>query len=98
MYGACGNMLIQFSYPVRDPESAAAMGLIPVELDIESLYEVQDRKRRKSANKKPHASQALSVCTNQHIFMTKLKTPSASARSESSLAAGLLRQEKEAHE
>jgi hypothetical protein len=54
-------MLRQFSYPVRDPESAAALGLIPVELDIESLYEVQDRSRRKSANKKPLAPLALSV-------------------------------------
>lgn len=42
---------------MQDPVTAAAMGLIPVELDIEGLYETQDRRRKKSSDDKvvpPH--------------------------------------------
>jgi hypothetical protein len=58
---------MQFSYPVQDPESATAMGLIPVELDIDSLYEVHCHGKRKSTSEKPVASHVHSVCTNQLI-------------------------------
>lgn len=48
---------LRHAYPVQDPVTAAAMGLIPVELDIEGLYETQDRRRKKSTSDKvvpPH--------------------------------------------
>jgi hypothetical protein len=62
IYSESGHRFLQYSYPVQDPVTAAAMGLIPVEmipveLDIESLYETQDRRRKKSGNGKdvpPH--------------------------------------------
>ncbi|KAL5324788.1 hypothetical protein ACEPPN_005906 [Leptodophora sp. 'Broadleaf-Isolate-01'] len=43
------------AFPMQYPmsgEGMAPMGLIPVELDIEELYEDHDRKRRKNGNKK----------------------------------------------
>jgi hypothetical protein len=56
---------MQFSYPVQGPQSATAMGLIPVELDIDSLYEVHCHGKRKGTSEKPVASHVHSVCTNQ---------------------------------
>jgi AP-1-like factor len=44
------------------------MGLIPVELDIEGLYEDHDRRRRKNGNEKIVASHVHSVC---YSFDTK---------------------------
>jgi hypothetical protein len=55
---------MQFSYPVPDPESVTAMGFIPVELDIESLYEVHDHRRRKSTSELQVTLDLHSVCTN----------------------------------
>jgi hypothetical protein len=42
---------------VKDAASVAAMGVIPVELNVESLYEDLDRRRRKSGNEKIVAPQ-----------------------------------------
>lgn len=50
LYGANGFMNYP-SYPMQYPmngEGLAPMGLIPVELDIEGLYEDHDRRRRKN--------------------------------------------------
>jgi hypothetical protein len=44
-------------------ESIAPMGLIPVELDIEGLYEDHDRRRRKNGNEKVVSSHVHSVNT-----------------------------------
>lgn len=50
------------SYPMQYPP--AHMGLIPVELDIEGIYEDHDRRRRKnSGNEKVVASHVHSVCS-----------------------------------
>ena len=47
----------------------APMGLIPVELDIEGLYEDHDRRRRKNTgNEKVVASHVHSVNCYLHIF------------------------------
>jgi len=46
-----------------NPESMAPIGLIPVELDIEGLYEDHDRRRRKNGSEKVVASHVHSVCT-----------------------------------
>jgi hypothetical protein len=45
---------------VKDAASVAAIGLMPVELNVKSLYEDLDH-RRKSGNEKPVAPQ-LQVC------------------------------------
>jgi len=42
------------AFPMQYP--ASAMGLIPVELDIEGLYEDHDRRRRKNGNEKTVSS------------------------------------------
>jgi hypothetical protein len=42
---------------VKDAASVAAMGLMPVELNVKSLYEDIDRRRRKSGNEKTVAPQ-----------------------------------------
>jgi hypothetical protein len=47
------------SFPMQYP--AATMGLIPVELDIEGLYEDHDRRRRKNGNEKTVSSHVHSV-------------------------------------
>jgi hypothetical protein len=61
-----------YSYPVHDPVSAAAMGLIPVEvipieLDITTLYEIQDRRKEKSGSRKDIPPQVRSVCTRAFL-------------------------------
>jgi len=53
IYGGNGFMTYS-SYPMQYP--ATPMGLIPVELDIEGLYEDHDRRRRKNGNDKVVAS------------------------------------------
>jgi hypothetical protein len=47
---------------VRDPEGAAAMGMIPVQFDSESFYGPEDRRLRENGNKKVIASHVQSVC------------------------------------
>jgi len=58
IYG--GNNFITYpAFPMQYPTTgdyAAAMGLIPVELDIEGLYEDHDRRRRKNGSEKVVAS------------------------------------------
>ncbi len=53
------------TFPMQYPmagEGIAPMGLIPVELDIEGLYEDHDRRRRKNGNEKTVSSHVHSVC------------------------------------
>jgi len=45
-----GSYMAYSSYPMQYP--AAPVGLIPVELDIEGLYEDHDRRRRKNGSEK----------------------------------------------
>jgi len=58
LYGANGFMAYP-AFPMQYPmngEGMAPMGLIPVELDIEGLYEDHDRRRRKNGNEKTVSS------------------------------------------
>jgi hypothetical protein len=53
------------AFPMQYPMSGdgmAPLGLIPVELDIEGLYEDHDRRRRKSGSDKVVSSHVHSVC------------------------------------
>jgi hypothetical protein len=43
---------MQYLFPVQDPTSAAAMGLIPAEFDIESFYNSQDNRSKMSSDNK----------------------------------------------
>lgn len=54
------------AFPMQYPmngEGMAPMGLIPVELDIEGIYEDHDRRRRKNGAEKTVSSHVHSVCT-----------------------------------
>jgi hypothetical protein len=55
---------------VKDAASVAAMGLIPVELNVKSLYEDLDHRRRKSGNKKSAGPQ-LQVCNGYTSIYNK---------------------------
>jgi AP-1-like factor len=62
-YGANGFMTYP-AYPMGYPthnESVAPVGLIPVELEIEGLYEDYDRRRRKNGSEKIVSSHVHSV-------------------------------------
>lgn len=48
-------------YPMAAGESMTALGLIPVELDIEALYEDHDRRRKKNGSEKTVSSHVHSV-------------------------------------
>jgi hypothetical protein len=82
------------------------MGLIPVELDIEGLYETQDRRRKKSTSDKVVPPHVHSVCKKTlALFPHKhndekqwLMRPPASTGSEPSFAEGIPRQERETDE
>lgn len=53
------------AYPMQYPisnDGMAPLGLIPVELDIEGLYEDHDRRRRKGGSDKVVSSHVHSVC------------------------------------
>lgn len=66
MYGFSGPMAYP-AYPLQYPshtEGMAPLGLIPVELDIEGLYEDHDRRRRKNGSEKVVASHVHSVCAS----------------------------------
>ena len=62
-----GNQFMPYpAFPMQYPTSGdypTPMGLIPVELDIEGLYEDHDRRRRKNGNEKVVASHVHSVCS-----------------------------------
>ena len=65
LYGSNGFMAYP-SFPMQYPmagEGMTPMGLIPVELDIEGLYEDHDRRRRKNGTEKTVSSHVHSVCT-----------------------------------
>jgi hypothetical protein len=62
---------------VHDPVSAAAMGLIPVEvipieLDIKNYYESYDRRPVKRNNRKNISPQVCLVCNRGHLALTEL--------------------------
>ncbi|TGO60618.1 hypothetical protein BCON_0034g00540 [Botryotinia convoluta] len=55
VYG--GNTYMTYpSFPIQYQPNGVPMGLIPVELDIEGIYEDHDRRRRKGGNDKVVAS------------------------------------------
>ncbi|ESZ91113.1 hypothetical protein SBOR_8513 [Sclerotinia borealis F-4128] len=55
VYG--GNTFMTYpSYPMQYQPNGVPMGLIPVELDIEGIYEDHDRRKRKNGNEKVVAS------------------------------------------
>lgn len=69
---------------------------IPIELDIKDLYDDQDRGKRKSGNERD-LSPRVQVCDRYKTHsQLKLMSQQASTSSESSLTAGVSRQEKEA--
>jgi hypothetical protein len=69
---------------------------IPIELDIEGLYEDHDRGKRKSGNERD-LSPRVQVCDRCKTHsQLKLMSQQASTSSESSLTAGVSRQENEA--
>lgn len=54
------------AFPYQFPPNGggvAPLGLIPVELDIEGLYEDHDRRRRKNGSEKIVPSHVHSVCS-----------------------------------
>jgi hypothetical protein len=53
---------MQYLYPVQEPVLAAAMGLVPAELEIEGLYEYQDRRSKKGGSDKVVSPHVQSVC------------------------------------
>ena len=64
LYGASGFMNYP-AFPMQYPmggDGMAPLGLIPVELDIEGLYEDHDRRRRKGGSDKAVSSHVHSVC------------------------------------
>jgi AP-1-like transcription factor len=65
MYGDNVAEYLRNAYPVQDPVTAASMGLIPVELDIDGLYETQDRRRKKSTGDKAVPPHVHSVRTDR---------------------------------
>jgi AP-1-like factor len=55
------------------------MGLIPVELDIEGLYEDHDRRRRKNGSEKTVSSHVHSVSTYPKLASCRLLMSSSAA-------------------
>lgn len=79
MYGANGYMAypaFQMPYPTHS-EGLAPMGLIPVELDIEGIYEDHDRRRRKNGSEKVVASHVHSVRGLRPFFAEQLTNKSS---------------------
>lgn len=62
MYGG-NNFMTYPGYPMQyTADGITPVGLIPVELEIEGLYEDYDRRRRKNGNEKIVSSHVHSVC------------------------------------
>jgi hypothetical protein len=81
MYGGNGFMAYP-TFPMQYPthgEGLAPMGLIPVELDIEGLYEDHDRRRRKNGSEKVVASHVHSVRILIQLLSYKQLTISSAA-------------------
>ena len=97
-----GNQFITYpAFPMQYPNSGdypAPMGLIPVELDIEGLYEDHDRRKRKNGNEKAVASHVHSVCISTMSTQDKQLMASAPPSPKPSLTTSFQRQEREAHE
>lgn len=99
------------TFPMQYPthsEGMAPMGLIPVELDIEGLYEDHDRRRRKNGSEKVVASHVHSVCPGPTFSLRAASNlpqdssanivPAASPRPKPSFTTRLQGSEREAHE
>jgi len=72
-YGGSGFMpypAFPMQYPMNG-ENLAPVGLIPVELEIEGLYEDYDRRRRKNGSEKIVSSHVHSVGVQSHRFFAK---------------------------
>jgi hypothetical protein len=84
LYGANGFMNYP-AFPMQYPMSGdgiAPLGLIPVELDIEGLYEDHDRRRRKGGSDKVVSSHVHSVCNPNSVtqHMTDILCSAAGPR------------------
>jgi hypothetical protein len=69
IYGENVAEYLRNAYPVQDPVTASAMGLIPVELDIDGLYETQDRRRKQSSSEKVVPPHVHSVSLFYHLSL-----------------------------
>ena len=95
---------MQYSYPVPDPVSAAATGVIPVELlpaelDIEGLYESPGRRRGDNRSGKvvpAHVHLVRNRC--RHYSKRQLTVTPASTGPESCVSEGVPREERETQE
>jgi len=70
LYGS-NSFMAYPAFPMQFPmagEGMTPMGLIPVELDIEGLYEDHDRRRRKNGTEKTVSSHVHSVHISQPII------------------------------
>ena len=86
LYGANGFMNYP-AFPMQYPMSGdgmAPLGLIPVELDIEGLYEDHDRRRRKGSSDKVVSSHvhsvSISIAFLTHMTESLLASPSPEPR------------------
>jgi hypothetical protein len=83
-----GNSYMTYpTFPMQYP--ATPIGLIPVELDIEGLYEDHDRRRRKNGNEKIVASHVHSVRTFFAKFLRHRLTISSDVEHKIELPKGL---------
>jgi hypothetical protein len=72
------------AFPMQYPMSGdgmAPLGLIPVELDIEGLYEDHDRRRRKGGSDKVVSSHVHSVCRPINAFVQHMTDRSVASPS-----------------
>jgi hypothetical protein len=84
MYAGNGYMAYS-SFLMQYP--TAPVGMIPVELDIEGLYEDHDRRKRKNGNEKVVASHVHSVC-KQPAFSKNIADGSSGAERKIELPNG----------
>lgn len=71
------------SYPMQYPingENIAPVGLIPVELEIEGLYEDYDRRRKKNGNEKIVSSHVHSVGVQSTLMCQNCPTNATQRR------------------
>ena len=91
---------LQVRGPSYEPYLFLVRGLIPVEFDVEGLYETQDRRKNKSTTGKIVPPHLRSVCSRYLPLYrrSEIDYSPASTGSESSLTAGVPREEREAYE
>ena len=56
-------MIKTYPFPMYSPVSAAAMGLLPIELDVTRFYETQDLQTKKSRDRKDITLHMRLVCS-----------------------------------